>query len=185
VSDSAVQPAGVDRAFAWLKGHERLLLLAAAGFHLVVLVGMIVWRMIPLWTGTTLLVRVEPVDPRDLFRGDYVTLGYEFSRVPPQGIEGLSDPYAAAGRTIYVTLVPEPESKHWKAEKMSVHQPAGGTYLRGRVNNYGRIEYGIESYFVQEGKGHDYEKAVRDRRLFAEIAVTASGAAALRRLVIE
>jgi uncharacterized membrane-anchored protein len=49
----------------------------------------------------------------------------------------------------------------------------------------GRATYGIESYYVQEGTGHDYEQAVRSRRLWAEVALDGAGNPALRRLVIE
>jgi uncharacterized membrane-anchored protein len=58
--------------------------------QLVILVGMIAVRAIPLVTGQIVLVKVQPVDPRDLFRGDYVILSYDFSRISPEGIEGLS-----------------------------------------------------------------------------------------------
>src|SRR5262245_51439719 len=98
----------LDGIVAWVKGHERPVLLAAAGFQVIFLAAMIVLRAFPLLTGDAILVRVVPVDPRDLFRGDYVTLGYEFSRVPPGGIEGLPGPdwqhqQEWAGRTVYVT----------------------------------------------------------------------------------
>ena len=33
-------------------------------------------------TAPTVWLRTAPVDPRDLFRGDYVTLGYEISTIP-------------------------------------------------------------------------------------------------------
>jgi uncharacterized membrane-anchored protein len=53
-----------------------------------VLSGMLVLHAWPLWTGEPIYLRVRPVDPRDLFRGDYVTLGYDVDtlrlRVPPE-----------------------------------------------------------------------------------------------------
>ena len=82
-------PSRFDGWIAWIKGHERLVLLAAAAFQVIFLVAMIGLRVAPLLTGQTILIRVLPVDPRDLFRGDYVVLSYEFSRIPPQGIEGI------------------------------------------------------------------------------------------------
>jgi uncharacterized membrane-anchored protein len=179
-----------DRLIGWVKGHERTILLAAAGFQVIFLAAIIVLRAVPLLTGHTILVRVVPVDPRDLFRGDYVTLSYEFNRLPPGGVEGL--PAADwqqqrdwMGKTVYVTLVPEPDGEHWQADKFSIHLPAGGKYLRGWIAGPGRLEFGIESYFLQEGTGHKYEEAILSRRLSAEIAVTADGQAALRGLRIE
>ncbi len=61
---------------------ERLAILVAVCFQLVVLVGMILGKTVPYYFhGKTVLLQVVPVDPRDLFRGDYVTLGYDISRV--------------------------------------------------------------------------------------------------------
>lgn len=180
----------LDGVMAWIKGHERLILLAAVGFQVIFLLAMIGLGLRPLLTGDTIFVRVVPVDPRDPFRGDYVVLSYEFSRVPPEGVEGLPGPYWQReqewlGRTVYVSLVPEPDGKHWRAEKFSIYQPTSGKYLRGRIVGPGRLEFGIESYYLQEGKGYQYEQAVRNGRLSAEIALTADGQAALRGLWIE
>jgi uncharacterized membrane-anchored protein len=174
--------------FGWLKARERKILLVTVVAQLVILVGMIVARAIPLVTGQTVLVRVVPVDPRDLFRGDYVTLSYEFSRIPPQGVEGISEVQrrggSKEGRTVYVPLVPDSDRVHWRAEKVTVVKPAG-LFLRGQMSRYGAMEFGIESYFVQEGAGRQYEQAIRSRKLSAELAVTSGGQAALRSLRIE
>jgi uncharacterized membrane-anchored protein len=191
--DAAIQVAEprsrFDSLMAWLKGHERLVLLAAVGFQVIVLIAMIGMRLTPLLTADTILVHVAPVDPRDLFRGDYVILSYEFSRVP-NTIEGLPGSHWQhgqewLGRTVYVTLVPEPDGKHWRSEKFSIYQPSSGKYLRGRIVAPGRLEFGIESYYLQEGKGYQYEEAILIGRLSAEIAVTADGQAALRGLRVE
>src|SRR5687767_13503572 len=110
----------------WLKARERKILLVTAAAQLLILVGMIALRAIPLVTGETVLVRVQPVEPRDLFRGDYVILSYDFSGVPPEGVEGLSVMYQGSqatrreGRTIYVPLVRDSDGVHWRAEKVTV-----------------------------------------------------------------
>ncbi|HQR08695.1 MAG TPA: GDYXXLXY domain-containing protein [Gemmatales bacterium] len=180
----------IDRLITAIKGHERLILLATVALQLIVLIAMIVLRVAPLMTGETILVQVEPVDPRDMFRGDYVILSYAFSRLPPNGIVGLPNPGSlpqlqSTGNTVYVTLVPDSDGRHWHADQFSYTPPSSGKYLRGTLTDFGRIEYGIESYFVQEGKGRKYEEAVRARTLSAEIAVTSDGQAVLKRLVIE
>jgi uncharacterized membrane-anchored protein len=53
------------------------------------------------------------------------------------------------------------------------------------VGSHGRLEFGIEAYYVQENTGRRYEEAIRDRKLTAELAVTSSGQAALKGLRIE
>jgi uncharacterized membrane-anchored protein len=173
----------------WLKAQERKVLLVTVIAQLVILVGMIGLRAMPLVTGQTVLVRVQPVDPRDLFRGDYVILSYDFSRTPREGIEGLSESERASwkkleGRPVYVPLVPDSIPGHHRAGKVTVVKPESGLFIKGHMERYGSMKFGIESYFVQEGTGLEYEKAIRNRKLSAELAVAPSGQAALKALRI-
>jgi uncharacterized membrane-anchored protein len=47
-----------------------------------ILGGMLVSHAYPLWVGQEIVLRVvRPIDPRDLFRGDYVILSYRISRL--------------------------------------------------------------------------------------------------------
>ena len=145
-----------------------------------------VMRSVPLLTGDTVLLRVVPVDPRDMFRGDYVTLSYDISRMPPGRIEGLpAKSSTAVGQTVYVTLVPEADGLHFRGAAVSAARPSSGKYIRGTVDGWNRISFGIESYYVQEGRGHAYEAAVRQGRLSAEVAIAPDGQAALRGLRVE
>ncbi len=178
-----------DRGMSWIKRHERIVLLATVAFQILFLLSLIGRSAMPLWFGDTILVRVVPVDPRDMFRGDYVILAYEFNR-PQQSIEGLPNPSwndrdTQVGQTVYVTLVPEADGQHWRPASYSIHRPTSGKYLTGSMSSRGNLEFGIEQYFVQEGTGHDYEDAIRTRKLSAELAVTADGQAAIRGLRIE
>jgi uncharacterized membrane-anchored protein len=187
----SVWPAWLERLMSRLTSREHLILLLAVGFQVIVLLSMIALRATPLLTGSTILVRVVPIDPRDFFRGDYVVLGYEFSRIPPEGIDGLpkersrSNASQWLGKDVYVTLVPDPDGQHWQTETMSLQRPSEGTYIRGTVTDFGRLEFGIEAYYVQEGEGKKYEEAIRTHQLSAELAVTKDGQAVLRGLRIE
>ena len=176
--------------FGWLKARERKVLLITVAAQLVILVGMIALRALPLVTGKTVLVKVAPVDPRDLFRGDYVILSYDFSRVSQDEIEGLSDEERGSrrkleGRAVYVPLVPDSNGVHMRAGNATVVKPEAGLFLKGHMKRYGSMEFGIEAYYVQEGTGIRYEQAIRDRQLSAEQADTSSGQAALRGLRID
>jgi uncharacterized membrane-anchored protein len=156
---------------------DRMALSAAVVFQLFILVAMILGRTVPFVGAQTVLLHVEPVDPRDLLRGDYVTLGYALNRIPPGKYE--------SGQAVYVRLVPEGDARHYRAGEFLTQPPASGLFIRGTAQGRGRATYGIESYYVQEGTGHDYENAVRDRRLWADVALDAQGNPSLRRLVIE
>jgi uncharacterized membrane-anchored protein len=194
----ATQTPGYDRPFEipwlahgidWLTAHGRCVLIAGAIFQAIALLTMTVLPLTTLLTGEPVLLRVAPVDPRDMFRGDYVNLGYEISRPTADGSANsamtssrLAD---LAGQTIYVTLQPGEDGKHWRSSGYQLERPTSGKFIRGTVMPGGMVRYGIESYYVQEGTGHDYEKAVVEHRLSAEVLIDSSGAAQLRRLVIE
>jgi uncharacterized membrane-anchored protein len=171
-----------DRLIAAFKGREKAVLLAGIGLQLIVLLGLTTLRAVALWRGDVYFVRVQPVDPRDLFRGDYVILSYEFSRLPA---EFWGNRQVQPSGHVYVELVPEGDGKHWRAGRFSFDPPRNGPFLRGPITSSGRLEYGIESFFVQQGKGRGYEQAVRSRQLTAEIAITPEGQAVLRNLHVE
>ena len=46
---------------------------------LIIIFGLIGYKQLTIVTGTTVLLETVPVDPRDIFRGDYVTLNYAIS----------------------------------------------------------------------------------------------------------
>lgn len=186
-------PDWLARGLGWLSGRRRTLLGLAVLLQLGVLAGMIALHLYPLVIGNRVLLQVIPVDPRDVFRGDFVILGYDFSPWRLEKIEGLPRTPAFASNQswedvpVYVSLEEDPKSKHWRATRASVIRPASGVYLRGLYRPYGfpAIRAGIEAFYVEERSGHDYEKAIRDKKLFAEVAVAPSGAAKLVRLVVE
>ena len=54
----------------------------AAGLQTLALVGMIGVQQYTLNEGTPVLLETEPIDPRSLFRGDFVILNYAISDLP-------------------------------------------------------------------------------------------------------
>jgi uncharacterized membrane-anchored protein len=174
----------------WFKHRERPLLLVAAAAQVVVLVGMIGLHSLPLLRGKTVLLQVRPVDPRDVFRGDYVTLTYEFSRLPVNAIPGLphdnvNESGRLQGRTVYLQLIAEADGIRYRGGAYSLTPPAEGLFLRGTLTGWNQIDFGIDRYFLQEGTGHKYEEAIRSRRLWAQVAVAPDGQAMVTGLKIE
>jgi uncharacterized membrane-anchored protein len=180
------RPSVVDRVLAWFDRHVRALLLAGLVLQSLVLLTMVASAARPLVAsrGRTVLLRVVPVDPRDLFRGDYVILSYEISRM----LVAAASP-GALGQPVYVTLAPEADGRHYRGVSASLERPepeqGGPFYLQGALSGPGHITFGIESYFVQEGQGKPYEDAARNHKLSAEVVVTPQGVAELKGLVIE
>lgn len=167
---------------------ERNILTAIALVALLqfsVLGAMIANEMRPHLSGTTIRVTTVPVDPRDLFRGDYVILRYEFSSLGtiPNSSTFQND---SANRTVYVTM--RQEGDIWKATGISRSRPKDGVFLRGIRKPYGyEIEYGIESYFVQEGTGKAIEDAMRVNRkgVVVELTVASDGKASIKTVHVQ
>jgi uncharacterized membrane-anchored protein len=150
-----------------------------------VLGAMIANEMRPHISGMTIRVATVPVDPRDLFRGDYVTLRYEFSgadRIPGSHIVYNSiNGYGTMSETVYVTM--EQDGELWKAVGLSHTKPKDGVFLRGTRKPYSNgIEYGIESYYVQEGTGKPIENAMRrdGKGVIVELVVAPDGKASIK-----
>ena len=154
-------PAWLDSATDWIGGHVRPLLVAAAAGQLAVLVGMIAVESAPLLVGQTIRLRVRPVDPRDLFRGDYVILDYDLNDMAAGALQGSRD--ELAGRSVYVTLEPEAGGPYWCPVAAGLQPPEEGAYIRGRYDGGPRqpVKFGIEAYFVQEGAGLEWERRMR------------------------
>jgi uncharacterized membrane-anchored protein len=150
-------------------------------------------------TGREITIPVQPLDPRDLFRGDFVTLGYDFtslrkSTLAPQiDLEGFR-----AGSDVYVTLH-QGDAGVWTVSALAAAYPrevaSSDVVIKGRVKSVWQAEnkadalltvrYGIEAYFVPEGTGWALEKEVRDRKIEAIVAVDSGGTAALKGLVVD
>lgn len=137
-------------------------------------------REATLRTGTEVILQTVPVDPRDLFRGDYVALRYTIST--------LSNCYIQEpGETIYLHL--ERKGDVWEAGDYGYSAPNDGRlYIRGTVTralpgNQCQVEYGIESYFVPEGSGLKIERSRVPVRVKA--AVDAFGTAAIKEVITD
>ncbi len=191
-STSVGIPRWINRAADRFKSHSRGILLAAVFAQLAVLIGMIVMHVAPLVVGERILLRVRPVDPRDLFRGDYVVLAYDFSQLPPGGIAGAPQQpgwrndyrrdSAWEDRAVYVSLEPEADGKHYQASSYSLERPTSGPYLKGRFApgwNGNSLLFGIEAFYVQEGQGRVLEQLRNQGQLSAEIALAPWGQAVL------
>ena len=83
------RPAWLEARFAALVPHRRTLLAGAIAAQVAVLGWMVYDHSRPLASGERYLVLCEPVDPRDLMRGDYVTLGYGFQSLSHEQYQGL------------------------------------------------------------------------------------------------
>ena len=109
-------------------------------------------REIAVTEGREITLQTAPVDPRSLFQGDYAILDYEIAVLP----ESLRD--FPAGSEIFVMLQ-ECGDVWCVAWHEPVRPPSSEVFIRGVVNQHGRLDFGIGTYFVPEGTGHIIEQA--------------------------
>jgi uncharacterized membrane-anchored protein len=166
---------------------KTLLALAAVALaQTAVLAYMVTDRVTLLRTGREITLPIVPVDPRDLFRGEYVRLSYAISTVPTTLVEG---PYPQRNEVLYLVLEKEAGDEAWRAIRAARTIPDGlnpdQLVLKGRVAFGATVHYGIESYFVPQGEGRRLEALARSRKLAVLVAVDAAGNAAIKGLVID
>ena len=152
--------------------------------------------------GAEIRLRSVPVDPRDLFRGDYVILAYPISTVEA---DAAGQPAFERGERVYVSLGRD-EQGFARATGVTRDWPKAGdgtVVIAGRVTstsacatnadgdfdcsgrrNRLRIAYGLESYFVPQGEGKAIETTDK-ARIEVVAAVSSSGEAAIKRLLID
>jgi uncharacterized membrane-anchored protein len=139
-------------------------------------------------------LRAAPVDPRDLLRGDYVTLSYDISRVPVATLVG-SRPTDDGEQTLSVRLQKQADG-YWGITESSFEPLPAKTdtvVLVGQPFDYRpsteattiRVDYGIESYYVPEGEGHDLEQAPANGRLAIAASVSTGGTAQIKSLLLD
>ncbi len=110
--------------------------------------------------GEVVYLRTAPIDPRDPFRGDFVRLHYPFNQLHAQQLRGELGAGVAKGQVIYAELEAGPGGLY-RVSGASERAPAAGPYLKGRARYAWQTEqrgglaakFGIEQYYVQQGKG--------------------------------
>jgi uncharacterized membrane-anchored protein len=109
---------------------KRLKFGAIVLLQVLLLTGMIGYRQHWVDTGEKILLRTVPVDPRDLFRGDYVRLTYEISNLD---LDALSVYRKFKPNTVvYVGLEREPDGVY-KAVSAAETPPPGKKFIQGRA----------------------------------------------------
>jgi len=124
--------------------------------------------------GQRIYLQTERLDPRSLFRGDYVRLTYPIAAEVPDQIKNNA---RELDSLIYVTVTKDRPAKFVRAnlkkpklkdgEACIAARPNGGGWWRGRA----RVSFPqIAVYFVPEGEGRELERNLD--KMVAEVAVT-------------
>ena len=165
----------MSRAHKWfwaLVAAQTLFLLGWAGYHEFV-------RQ----TAPVLLLKGRPVDPQDLLRGDFMTMNYDISNV---ALPAQSDP--ASGSEVWVLL--ERKDRYYVVAQVAreeLHPKPGQVLVRGTAGyrwrnstSTERVDYGIEKYFVPEGKG-----SPRFKLMEVEVSVSPTHRLYIKRVLLD
>lgn len=170
------------------------------GLQTLILVSMVGIKQWTLHTGTPIVLETEPIDPRSLFRGDYVQLSYRIStlhlsELSPDG------PFKQRERVYVVLREGDP---YWGPVSIHHEQPAvtpGQVAIKGEViavgtrrwnrgsqgwedKDYLMVRYGIENYFVPEGAGRDLEQPKPGEKISILVAVDRFGNAGIKAVLV-
>lgn len=170
--------------------------LAMALLQTAILGYMIEGRAGILRSGTEVLLKTAPVDPRDLLRGDYVILTYDVSTISTTSIIGQK-PEAGDAARLHVRLKPGADG-FWTMSEASfdplpvedgsvvlLSQPV--TIYDWEWQNAGNltVSYGIERFYVPEGEGRPIEDGRNEGRVSVAARVSEDGQTQIRALMLD
>lgn len=141
----------------------------------VVQVAAMLWILVPpallARTGTTAYLETEKMDPRALFRGDYVILGYSQAQgIVPAEMAGQA---RWERRPVYVTFTTDRPARFVAVSLERPEPTAGQVCIAGRLRSLrsAAVDFpAIAQYFVPEGEGRALEQQ-RGENLLARVAV--------------
>lgn len=103
----------------------------------LLLVGMIGMKQAWIARGEKIKLKTVPVDPRDIFRGDYARLNYDISSLDLDSL-GCKDTFRR-NDNVYVTLS-KGDKDYYEAVSVSSKRPAEGLFIAGK-SKYGQMTH--------------------------------------------
>lgn len=145
----------------------RLRVAVLAVVQLALVAGAVAPQLLSRATGEDYLLRVEPVDPIDPFRGAYVTLSYPDLRMRTGEGAGRGD--------LFVSLVEE--DGVWVMAGRSRTRPESGPYL-ACDDTWWEVRCGIDSYFVPQDEAAALQEGLADGGI-ATVRIDSRGVASV------
>jgi uncharacterized membrane-anchored protein len=147
--------------------------------------------------GREIILKVEPVDPRDLLRGDYVRLGYEISSIPASKITNVPPDQTWTDASDLHVRVKKGADGYWHLLSATFGAPLPAAPGPDEADIRGKIEagwdlspgtsiepeYGIDRFYLPEGEGMDLEKDMRVRPFGVRLALADDGTAQIKALL--
>lgn len=167
-------------------------LILAIIFQILLLIAMLAYALMPLYCGKEIKVRVNLYDPRDIFRGNYVSLSYDFSNLQrykfdeKTGMEiDVYDGNFTKNDEIYAILKQDANATY-AFDKFSFTKPKDALFLAGKFDGYSFAKYGIEEFYMPTKKAQQTEQEMLDQDVdaVAVLMVMDDGRARLKDLII-
>lgn len=131
--------------------------------QLLVLFGVLGFKQYTVLTGDTVLLKAQPIDPRELAGATAGAVRFDISRLSPAAVAWDNDAPRCCNAPVYVELQRQADG-YWTAVAVhgdNRHTRAGTVVIKGTVGStyapYGgalqpvEIRYGIEQIFIPEG----------------------------------
>lgn len=132
--------------------------------------------------GEEIRLRAQPVDPLDVFRGNFVVLRYDISQLE------VLEPVRRGDRLCADLFRTSADTY---TARFAHRTPSGGRSICGRARSdanpgeSAQIEYGIETYFANADRAREIEGSISRGDLFVVVDLDADGSARIERLETE
>lgn len=144
---------------------KRLLIYIVITLQALFLVGMSLSYYLIDQVGKTIKLETLPIDPQDIFYGDYVTLRYEIEQIEES--KWIGEKEHRYGEKVYV-IVEEADNGTYQvvqgsAERLQVG--ANQVLLNGKYHYNDtyegviHVDYGLDRYYIEDNTGADYEQS--------------------------
>ena len=166
-------------------------LILAIIFQILLLIAMLAYALMPLYLGKEIKVRVNLYDPRDIFRGNYLSLSYDFSNLQrykfdeKTGMEiDVYDGNFTKNDEIYAILKQDANATY-AFDKFSFTKPKDALFLAGKFDGYSFVKYGIEEFYMPTKKAQQTEQEMLDQDVdaVAVLMVMYDGRARLKDII--
>jgi uncharacterized membrane-anchored protein len=161
---------------------RRIALLAVVLVQLAVPLALAAVAAADLAFGREIRLRAQPVDPLDIFRGNYVVLRYDISNVAV----GFR---VRRGETVCVRL--REQNDVWSGNFGLPESDGGDSAICGRARtdadagDHVSVEYGIETYYANADRAREIEGSISRGTLYAVIDLDDDGSARIKRLEVD
>ncbi len=152
---------------------------------LLILLGMAIKPTLTTVWGDEIILESMPVDPRDLFYGDYVNVNLAITEVPiekaEQDLQQTLKEFEKGTRRSAITVYTILHEKDgiFTAEEVRLTEPEDGFYVKGKVHYYWsgqenekvNIDYQLNRFYVEENTGKEIEQIAQQGKVLVKLKV--------------